>query len=301
MSANQGNVASAIRMIGAHEFRGAIGASRITAAEFTCGSVTILDLEADAAEFDVHPLPEHEDFLSFTFIERGAVLTKRADEPWLSFGVSMVVAPEGIGRRVRFDSPTRLLSVRVPASELAGFVRDLPLRPIVHDDQRTLDRALSAFLNAVMRSDRPSSAIDRYAIEHLVLEMCGSILLDRMGSVWTQGAPGTALRDRALAVIAQQCEDADLTPERVARAVQSSLRQLQAVFAEVGLTIATEIRRHRARLARATLVDSRFDVLTIAQVAHRSGFGNPMSLRRALHDVYGIGPKELRSTRDHSA
>ncbi|WP_307367706.1 AraC family transcriptional regulator [Microbacterium sp. W4I4] len=263
--------------------------------------MTILDLTADAAEFDVRPSPEHADLVTFTFIEHGAVLSKHADEPWLSFGVSMVVSPEGIERRVRFDSPTRLLSVRVPSSELAGFVSDLPLRPIAHDDQRMLDRALNAFLNAVMSSDRPSSAIDKYAIEHLVLEMCGAILLDRMGSVWTHGAPGTALRDRALAVIAQQCEDAELTPARVARAVQSSLRQLQAVFAEVGLTIATEIRRHRARLARATLINSRFDVLTIAQVAHRSGFGNPMSLRRALHDVYGIGPKELRRTRDQSA
>lgn len=287
-----------VRVLGSHEFRDAVGASRIAATELSCGSVTIWDLTADAAEFDAHPLPEHADSLTFSFVERGSVLSKHGDEPWLSFGESMVVAPSGIRRRLRFDSPSRVVSARVPSSELAGFVTDLPATPTVYDDQRMLDRALLGFLNAVMRSERPGSAIDKYAIEHLVLEMCGAILLDRTGSVFTQGSPSTALRDRALAVIAQQCEDSGLTPARVAHAVQSSLRHLQAVFAEAELTIAGEIRRHRARLARTTLTDSRFDVLTIEQVAHRSGFGNSMSLRRALHDIYGVGPKTLRRTRD---
>lgn len=297
MSATLQRATGAVRVIEAHEFRGAVGASRIKATERVCGSVTIWQLEATAAEFDVVAEPTDYDFMTFSFIQRGEVLSKYKNGPWATFGRSLVVTPRGLTRRLRFDAPCRLVTAQVPASALAGFVTDLPSSPQVLSDHRILERALLGFLNAVTHTSDAGSAIDRYAIEHLVLEMCGAILLNRLGTVWSSGSPGAALRDRALAVIAQQCEDTALTPSRVARDVQSSLRQLQSVFADAGTTIAGEIRRHRARLARATLTDSRFDALTVEQVAQRSGFGNTMSLRRALRDVYGLAPKELRRTR----
>lgn len=292
--------ASERRVLGSHDFKGALGASRMGAIERVCGSVTIWEMRAEAAELEVRSTPEDAEFFTFTFVVEGRVLAKRRDEPWRAFSDSLIVAPYGVDRRLRFDGVTRLLAARLPKSELAGFVTHLPETPQVLSDQRVLERALLAFLDAVISDARPGSAIDRYAIEHLVLEMCGAILLDRLGTLWTQGTPSTALRDRALAVIAQQCEDPDLTPVRLAQSVQSSLRQLQAVFAEADLTIAGEIRRHRARLARATLTDSRFDVLSIEQVAERSGFNTTMSMRRALKDVYGTGPKELRRSRETS-
>jgi len=276
-----GKATAEVRVVGAHEFHGAVGASRIKARELLCGSVTIWDISAEAAEFDMRPNADHADHLTFAFVEHGTVMSKKVGEPWLTIDTSLVIAPAGVDRRIRFDVPTRILSVRVPSAELAGFVTDLPNAPTVHHELRMLDRGLLGFLTALMGTKQQGSAISKYAIEHLVLEMCGAILLDRMGAVWTQGSPGTALRDRALAVIAQQCEDMTLTPDRVARAVQSSLRQLQSVFADAG----------------TTLTNSRFDVLTIEQVALRSGFANPMGMRRALRNVYGTGPSELRRSR----
>src|SRR5690606_12003261 len=112
--------------------------------------------------------------------------------------------------------------------------------------------------------------------------------------------PATALRDRALAVIAQQRGDAELTPARVAREVQSSLRRVQVTFADAGTTVAGEIRRQRGRLAYSLLTDSRYDVLSIEQIAERSGFGTTMSLRRALHDLYRASPRTLRAQRGNS-
>ncbi|WP_309064566.1 helix-turn-helix domain-containing protein [Microbacterium sp.] len=286
-----------VRVIAAHRVRGTAGAPRITTRQRVCGSVTIWTIETDAAEYQVQPEPDDDQFFTFAFIESGRVLSKFHDEPWRNIGPSLVIAPEGLERRLRFEGTCRLTVAKVPKSAIAGFVTELPGSARVLEDQRLLDRALLAFLTAVMDAEGEGSAIDRYAIEHLVLEMCGAILLDRLGTVWAQGNPAAALRDRALAVIAQQCEDSDLTPERVAKAVQSSLRHLQSLFADAGTTVAGEIRRHRARLARATLLDSRYDVLSVEQVAQRSGFRNTMSLRRALHEIYGTGPRELRRCR----
>ena len=103
--------------------------------------------------------------------------------------------------------------------------------------------------------------------------------------------------ERAIAVIAQQCGDPRLNPSRVAHEVQSSLRQLQLVFSEPGNSVAGEIRRQRARLAHSLLVDSRYDVLSIDQIAQRAGFNSPMSLRRALDEAYETTPRALRAAR----
>jgi transcriptional regulator GlxA family with amidase domain len=156
---------------------------------------------------------------------------------------------------------------------------------------------MQRFIGSLLDGESRASAIEQYAIEQLVMEMSGAVLLDRIGAVTGQGSPHAVLRERAIAVIAQQCGDPGLNPSRVAHEVQSSLRQLQLVFSESGNSVAGEIRRQRARLAHSLLVDSRFDVLSIDQIAQRAGFNSPMSLRRALDEAYETTPRALRAAR----
>lgn len=280
----------------AHGFRSLAGKLNVRARERICGGVSIWSIWGDAAEFTVHPEPG-EDHLSFIFVETGIFTARYADEPWISFEAGLIVAPHGIARQVRFNGTWRVLIAQMPRSAVTAFVPQLPDVVSAFPDRRLLDLAMKTFLAEVIDQDQPSSAIERYAIEQLVMEMGGAVLLDRLGTGGTQGSPRSVLRDRALAVIAQQSADLTLTPSRVARDVSSSLRHLQSIFAEAGTTVAGEIRRHRARLARTLLTDSRYDVLTVEQVAQRSGFGNAMSLRRALHELYRASPRALRSGR----
>lgn len=280
----------------AHGFRSLSGKLNVTARERICGGVSIWSVWGDAAEFTVQPEPG-EDRLSFIFVETGVFTSRNIDEPWLTFESGLIVAPHGIARQVRFDGAWRLLIAQMPRSAVAAFVPQLPDVVSSFPDRRLLDLAMQSFLAEVIDRDEPSSAIEQYALEQLVMEMGGAVLLDRLGTGGAQGSPRSVLRDRALAVIAQQSADVTLTPARVAHDVASSLRHLQSVFAEAGTTVAGEIRRHRARLAKALLTDSRYDVLTVEQIALRSGFGNAMTLRRALHDVYRANPRTLRSGR----
>lgn len=294
-------MAGRVREIGhlafaAHGFRGLSGKLNVNGRERICGGVSIWSVWGDAAEFTVHPEPG-DDHLSFIFVEAGTFTSRQTGEPWLTFDAGLIVAPHGLAREVRFDGPWRLLVAQMPRSAVNAFVPQLPDVVSSFPDRRLLDLAMKAFLAEVIDRDESSSAIEQYAIEQLVMEMGGAVLLDRWGTGGTHGSPRSVLRDRALAVIAQQSADLTLTPSRVARDVASSLRHLQSIFAEAGTTVAGEIRRHRARLARALLTDSRYDVLTVEQVAQRSGFGNAMTLRRALHDVYRASPRTLRSGR----
>lgn len=162
-----------------------------------------------------------------------------------------------------------------------------------------LDRAAHSFIRAMMGHpvEHRRSSIEDYASEQILLELAGSVLLEHCGSSWAPGSASSALRDEAMAVIAQRCADKHLKPEAVAKAVQSSLRRVQAAFAEVGNSIAAEIRRQRGRLAKNLLTDSRYDVLSVQQIAEQTGFGTTTALRRALDELYGCGPRELREGR----
>lgn len=266
--------------------------------ERASGEITLATLRGTAAsEFLVDTATSHPDHVLFAFIDAPAVWSKLGDEPWLEIEERVVIAPLGLDHVVHCRGPWRITAALVPRTAVATFVPQLAAGLHLYSERRVLDLAMDAFLTELVDAQSRTSAIERYAIEQLVLEMSGALLLDRLGSVAAQGPPRVVLRDRALAVIAQQCGDPALTPAQVAREVQSSLRQLQLVFAEADTSVAAEIRRHRARLARTLLLDSRYDVLSVDQIALRAGFHSSVSLRRALDDAFDTTPRALRSGR----
>lgn len=282
--------------LAAHRFEGVSATLQPSAQQRSYGAVTLWSLSGQPTEFTMSPESSGET-LSFVFVEAGVPSSKMHDEPWLSVDGGLVIAPDGIERRVRFTTPWRINIVQSSRAALAGFVPRLPSSVWRLPDRRPLDLAMQAFVNTLSKSTTEATAIETYACEQLLLEMAGAVLLDRLGTDSPQASPATALRERALAVIAQQRGDPDLTPAQVAREVQSSLRRVQVTFADAGTTVAGEIRRQRARLAYSLLTDSRYDVLSVEQIAERSGFGTTMSLRRALHDLYRANPRALRAQR----
>ncbi|PVE97120.1 helix-turn-helix domain-containing protein [Microbacterium sp. TPD7012] len=269
----------------------------LRARERTPGSVILLTMSGTSSEVAIDTLTAHPEHAVFAFIQAEALWSRMQDEPWLQIENGMVIAAPGLTRGLRCQGAWSATVALVPRTAMASFVSTLPTDARIFPERRLLDRAMQDFVEGLLEADERATAIERYAVEQLVVEMGGAILLDRVGAVSGQGSPRAVLRDRAIAVIAQQCGDPSLTPTQVAREVQSSLRQLQLVFAEAENSVAGEIRRQRARLARSLLVDSRYDVLSIEQIAQRSGFQSPMSLRRALDEAYRATPRALRARR----
>lgn len=259
--------------------------------------VLLLGMGGATSELTVDTVSAYPDHSVFAFLEAQALWSRVDGEPWVETESGLVIAPHGITRRLRAAGVWRCVAALVPRSAIASFVPSLPPDASVYPERRLLDASLQRFIAGLLDTDAHASAIEQYAIEQLVMEMSGALVLDRVGGVTGQGTPHEVLRERAIAVIAQQCGDPSLNPARVAREVQSSLRQLQLVFSEVSNSVAGEIRRQRARLAHSLLMDSRYDVLSIDQIAQRAGFQSPMSLRRALDESYSATPRALRSAR----
>ncbi|UPL11303.1 helix-turn-helix domain-containing protein [Microbacterium sufflavum] len=261
----------------------------------TSGGVMLLGIGGGTSELSIDTVAVYPDHSVFAFVETQGMWSRVDGEPWVETEGGLVIAPHGVARRLRWAGAWRLVAALVPRSAIASFAPSLPAGASVYPDRRLLDSSMQRFVAGLLDADTPASAIEQYALEQLVMEMSGALLLDRIGGATGQGTPHEVLRERAIAVIAQQCGDPALNPERVAREVQSSLRQLQLVFSEAGNSVAGEIRRQRARLAHSLLMDSRYDVLSIDQIAQRAGFQSPMKLRRALDESYACTPRALRS------
>lgn len=280
----------------------------LTLGEQSVGDVVLYSGGGGALEFSPagpeHTMASGAEVVDLIFVESGE-LQVMAEHPRAGVGVrvvsggALVVAPSWLGVRVRTTGPWSELALRIDRSTVEAFGPRIPDDIGVFATRSALEKGVRTFVLELLRNgsgDEPQSALERYATEQLLTEMAGSVLLDRYAKGWTSAPPSAALRDRAISVIAQSRADPNLTPESVARAVQSSLRRLQAAFAEVDNSVAAEIRRQRARLAKSLLSNSRFDVLSVKEVAEQSGFGTVTSMRRALLEEYGAGPRDLRAS-----
>ncbi|WP_448809169.1 helix-turn-helix domain-containing protein [Agromyces bauzanensis] len=260
------------------------------------GSVVVMHAASTTAAELLQPAEPPSQVVDVVFVESGVLeIGGPGGEPVRPRFVAVV--PRWVPQRRRLAGSWAITALQVDSAAVETLVPRLPDRVEVFPERTALQRGVHAFAAEIAHTGTNPTALERYATEQLLTEMVGSLLLDRLGVGWSSGSPTAALRDRAIAVIAQSRADPELNAERVARAVQSSLRRVQAAFAEVGTSISAEIRRQRARLARSLLTNSRYDVLTIEQVAEQSGFGTTMSLRRALTDQFGVGPSEMRATR----
>lgn len=187
----------------------------------------------------------------------------------------------------------RLTTVSVPLEVFPGeFGTQLSGVQIVKADSGLL-APVRAFISQVRATDVAElTGVGRYYLERLLQEMvlALSIDVDRVGGV--PRAPDVFTR--ALAIIAAQCGDPELSSRSIARDVNLSLRQLERVFRDRSTTIGGEVRRARVEHAVALLRNREYDALSVDQVAGYSGFSNGSSLARAMRAAGYPSPSSLR-------
>ena len=96
------------------------------------------------------------------------------------------------------------------------------------------------------------------------------------------------------AFINQHLGDAQLCPASIAAAHHISLRSLQQLFHDEGLTVAGWIRRRRLECCRRDLADPALAHRPVAAVAARWGFASAADFSRAFRGAHGLPPGEYR-------
>ena len=253
-------------------------------------NVVLLALAGESlAELAIDTARTHPEHAAFLFISTdGEQNARKGPED------SVVLAPFGAATELHPSGQWEMTCALVPRRALTAFVQPLPEGTTTYTDRRLLGRGMQRFTRSIVDSDTAPSSIESYAIEQLLTEMGGAILFDRFGVQDSAESAYDELRDRAIALILQQCPDPAITPAHVADELQISLRQLQAAFSSAGMTVSGEIRRQRSHRAHSLLVDERYLALSIDQIAKRAGFSSTMTLRRALLEDYGTTPGRVR-------
>jgi AraC-like DNA-binding protein len=88
----------------------------------------------------------------------------------------------------------------------------------------------------------------------------------------------------------------DLSTELIAARHGISPRYVRKLFEQDGTSFSSFVLTERLTKAQRMLVDRRYGHLTIAQIAHESGFGDISYFNRAFRRHFGAKPSEIRET-----
>jgi AraC-like DNA-binding protein len=144
------------------------------------------------------------------------------------------------------------------------------------------------------RSDELEADGTAAALCENAADLVGTLVRAELGQQWTVRDPQRVLIDAALTFAEAHLRDPSLGPERVAHAVNVSVRRLHQVFATTGRTVGEHIRDLRLGGVRRDLADPRLAGLSVARVAAAHGWTNASAFSRAFRLAEGCTPSEFR-------
>lgn len=110
-----------------------------------------------------------------------------------------------------------------------------------------------------------------------------------------------SLKHRAEKYIIEHLTNPELTPSKVAEALDISLRHLYRLFNDEQFSINKYIQNKRLERVKIDLGDQRFRQTSITSLALKWGFWDSAHFSKIFKKAYGISPKECRDTADHYA
>jgi AraC-like DNA-binding protein len=187
-----------------------------------------------------------------------------------------LIMPRSRVREAMGSDVGALAGSRLPARGMTAVLR--------HHLLTTLNEA------AFMSSSERVLAVDAAAQMALAILRTG-----RFGTAdseqFSAGFYGAARR-----VIDLQCSNADLTPDRVARALGCSRATLYRIFAGRGESVAAAIWSARTERARRMLASPQGMGLLISDIALNCGFTELPTFTRMFKRRFGMTPSEARAT-----
>ncbi|REE97354.1 helix-turn-helix domain-containing protein [Thermomonospora umbrina] len=142
---------------------------------------------------------------------------------------------------------------------------------------------------------RRSAATAEYAAAN-ALDLLSVFLSDLLHT--SAGRDDAARRSVVLtakAHIRRHLSDPDLSPPAVATACHVSVRLLQKLFADQGMTVSGFIRRERLERCRRQLEDTTRTGASITEIAFHAGFRDSAHFSHTFKTAYGLSPRDHRA------
>jgi AraC-like DNA-binding protein len=128
-------------------------------------------------------------------------------------------------------------------------------------------------------------------------EMLRALLLTAATGTLTGPAPSVdSLLARTRIYIGDHLTDHDLTPARIARMHNVSVRLLYRAWSGCDVSLANYVMAERLALARRMLAGTGPRAMTIAAIARRCGFVDTAHFSRRFRNANGLSPREFRGS-----
>jgi len=131
--------------------------------------------------------------------------------------------------------------------------------------------------------------------EHIV----GLVVLMCSDGFVPDGSTHPGLLAKAKEHIEARLGDVELSPDRIAAALNVSTRTLHRLFESQGLTISGWIRARRLEHCRADLVDRNMDASSVSRIGTRWGLWDAAHFSRLFKASYGLSPRAYRLLHAH--
>jgi AraC-like DNA-binding protein len=233
------------------------------------------------------------DFFNVLYVVKGAELLKfQGREVALPAGHFILWDSE---RRMEFSVTQRLekLTLVIPERQMRSLLpnaQDYVGIPI--DGHHGMGRMLTGHLRAMQREIWSMSANDLAHVRSPTLELLArtyaSTACRRRRSVRAE----TFQRIRTF--ILEHLPDADLTPRRIAKVSNVSIRYLHLLFNDTGTTVSAWIRGQRLERCLQDLSNPALAHQSITQIAYRWGFNDLGHFGKLLRKRIGASPTEYR-------
>jgi AraC-like DNA-binding protein len=136
---------------------------------------------------------------------------------------------------------------------------------------------------------------ERAVATQAAIDMALSAVRSATKGRYAPEAPESAgLLAAARFAIARQYADPNLSPEKLAAAVDCSRTQLYRIFAKQGEGVSAAIWAVRLARARDMLTATTHRRLSIEEIAFRCGFLDPSNFARMFKRRYGVTPRHMR-------
>ncbi|WP_026925670.1 helix-turn-helix domain-containing protein [Glycomyces arizonensis] len=235
--------------------------------------------------------------VDFWYLRAGSMLAVQDGRCEIAQPGDLLSTDRGRPLKLRFLRSSQLLHVPVPARRLGITGHPSPLagcRLWARDGGAVtlLLSVLAGFAESVEELDTTTTAQFGYQLTDLIALAAGQVALaGRSGP----GRVRTDMLRRIQGYARQHLDDPSLDLASLARRHNVSVRYIQKLFQEHGLSPIRWIRRERLARCMADLKDSQKTGVSVAMIGRRWGFLTPSYFTRAFRQEYGLTPSQARA------
>lgn len=191
---------------------------------------------------------------------------------------------------LRHSAGFEALALVIPESRLAGRIKAVDQHPTLSEGRTGLARVAVDILQTI-RAERAAFTAAEFesACERALDLSCLSL----SGAEMADADHRSEVRATIRRFVVERVADPQLDGHMIAAALGWSLRYVQAVLRDGGVTPSELIRNARLDLARVQLEQQPY--VAIGRVAADCGFGSHAAFSTAFRGRFGIAPRELRN------